>query len=118
MVTIHPIRINSPFWLIGYALDKHTLYSIPLGHDEYDHMRFDTKRSEIGELLYKLKYNNDQTALPEIIETSCDFIKKMYLSEFKVDILFPVPPSKKDRDIQPVIQIAKGIGDILKIDVD
>jgi competence protein ComFC len=47
-------------WKAGYALDVHTLSSVPIGSDEFGHMQFETTRSEIGELLYRLKYRSDQ----------------------------------------------------------
>ena len=42
-------------WKEGFSLDLHTLSSVFIGDDEFGHPRFDTRRSEIGELLYKLK---------------------------------------------------------------
>src|SRR6516225_4063660 len=42
-------------WKGGFALDVHTLSSIPIGYNEFGHMQFETTRSEVGELLYKLK---------------------------------------------------------------
>ena len=55
-------------WREGYALDIHTISSTPLGHNEFGRMQFDTKYSEIGDLLYKLKYNGDKRVVPEIVE--------------------------------------------------
>jgi competence protein ComFC len=43
-------------WRDGVALDLHTLSSEFIGYDEFGHARFDTVRSPIGELLYKLKW--------------------------------------------------------------
>ena len=56
-------------WKEGFSLDVHTLYSVFVGHDEFGHPRFDTQRSEIGELLYKLKNKADQTSVPEIVDS-------------------------------------------------
>ena len=55
-------------WREGFSLDLHTLHSTLIGHDEFGHPRFDTQRSEIGELLYKLKNKSDQNAVSEIVE--------------------------------------------------
>jgi len=55
MVEINP-KIITGCWTEGFALDFHTLSSEFIGDDEYGHPQFDTKRSEIGELLYRLKY--------------------------------------------------------------
>lgn len=51
-VEIHPIPLYG-VWDIGYALDVHTIKSIPIGEDAYGHLHFDNTRSEIGELLYQ-----------------------------------------------------------------
>jgi hypothetical protein len=48
-----PRRINGA-WREGFALDLHTLSSEYVGDDEFGHPRFDTIRTEIGELLYQL----------------------------------------------------------------
>ncbi|MFZ1887042.1 MAG: hypothetical protein WAU33_03360 [Candidatus Binataceae bacterium] len=62
-------------WRDGYALDLHTLSSTPIGYNEFGHMQFDTKRSEVGELLYQLKFNRDETVVPEITESLEKFVK-------------------------------------------
>ena len=38
-------------WDEGFALDLHTLESEFIGYDEYGHAQFDTRRSELGDLL-------------------------------------------------------------------
>ena len=40
-------------WRAGIALDLHTVSSTYLGVDEAGHDRFETKRSEMGDLLYR-----------------------------------------------------------------
>jgi competence protein ComFC len=93
-------------WRKGYALDFHTLSSEFIGHDEYGRPLFDTKRSEIGELLYKLKYGKDQIVLEEIADAAVRFI---HAWKPKFDILVPVPPSNQ-RNVQPVKLLANAIG--------
>lgn len=61
-------------WKEGYSLDLHTLSSTFIGYDEYGHSRFDTQRSEIGELLYRLKNKADRGAVPEIVEAAEAFM--------------------------------------------
>jgi hypothetical protein len=52
---INPQRIYGNFvW--GVALDVHTLSRTYLGLNESGHEVYDTARSEVGELLYRLKY--------------------------------------------------------------
>lgn len=63
MPSIHPRQIPGR-WRLGYALDLHTVSSTFLGYDDLGHATFDTRRSEIGELLYRLKYSGDQSVVP------------------------------------------------------
>ena len=51
-LAINPIAINGP-WQQGWALDLHTLSSTFIGDDAFGHPQFESKRSEIGELLYQ-----------------------------------------------------------------
>lgn len=92
-------------WREGFSLDLHTLSSTFIGYDEFGHSRFDTQRSEIGELLYKLKNKEDQTSVPEIVE-AVETLMKVWNPT--VDILVPVPPSTQ-RAVQPVLVLAKAI---------
>ena len=84
----------------------HTASSELLGHDEYGHPQFASKRSELGELLYKLKFRRDQSVIPEIAAVVGAFAES-YLP--KVDLIVPVPPSTP-RTEQPVILLAHAIG--------
>ena len=54
-------------WKKGLAFDLHTIASDYLGPDEYGHDRWDTTRSEMGELIYQLKYRNGKSAVNKII---------------------------------------------------
>jgi predicted amidophosphoribosyltransferase len=98
-------------WRKGYALDLHTISSTLLGYDAFGRMQFDTKRSEIGDLLYKLKYNHDMRVVPEIVEAVEKLLKAW---NPMVDILVPVPPSTP-RKVQPVLVRAKTISQQLHI---
>jgi hypothetical protein len=60
-------------WDAGYALHIHTLSSVFLGYNEYGQPSFDTTRSPIGELLYQLKYRNDQSAIEQLAVAVEDF---------------------------------------------
>jgi hypothetical protein len=46
-----------------------------VGYDEYGHPRFDTVRTEAGELLYRLKYKGQMDALEELVTVSAAFIR-------------------------------------------
>ena len=90
-------------WTKGLAFDLHTVASVYLGPDEFGHDRFDNTRSEIGELVYQLKYKHDQSAVPKII----DLLSVIQGIE-KFDAIIPVPSSKA-RAVQPVDAIAKAL---------
>lgn len=112
MVAIHPLKIEGR-WQFGVALDLHTTSSTPIGHNEAGHMQFETKRPEISDLLYQLKYQNNQGAAQGIIEAAAAYLRP-HLA--KLDIIIPVPPSKY-RAVQPVILLANGIGVALGLPV-
>lgn len=110
MVNINPMRIPGR-WRQGYVLDYHTLSSEFLGYDEFGHAVFDTKRSDIGELLYKLKYRSDKTVLDAIVDATVKFIGSW---KPNVSIIVPVPASKS-RVFQPVTEIPKALSNRLSI---
>jgi competence protein ComFC len=89
-------------WREGYALDLHTLTSIFTGHDEFGHPRFESTRSEVGELLYRLKYSHDRSVVDEIAETAATLMKEW---QPNLDVIVPVPASTR-RAVQPVILLA------------
>jgi len=110
MARFQPRRILGR-WREGYALDLHTLSSTPIGSNEYGHMQFDTKRSELGELLYRLKYRGDQSVIAEIVDAAKEFIGSW---KVEVDVIVPVPPSNP-RTVQPVMVLAKALSERLQI---
>src|SRR3989338_3846751 len=96
-------------WAHGWALDIHTLSSMPIGYNEFGHLEFDTTRSEIGEAIYKLKYRDDGSQVEAIAQVVSDFIKsKQELKE--ICAIIATPPSDVNRPFQPVIEISKVIG--------
>lgn len=104
------IKLNG-IWDEGYAIDNHTVLSIPIGEDPHGHMQFNTVRTRIGELVYQYKYKNNNRCLDEIIELSKPFIIQ-WLENKNITSVLPVPPSK-NRLVQPVFEIAKRIALIL-----
>jgi len=90
-------------WKLGYSLDKHTIRSIPIGHNEFGHMQFDTIRPEAGESLFQLKYRSDYSQVSLIAQQMIISFGSAFSS---VDLVIPMPPSKQ-RTKQPVIEIAK-----------
>jgi predicted amidophosphoribosyltransferase len=94
-------------------LDYHTLSSAYLGDDEYGHPMFDTKRSEVGEFLYRLKYRLDESALDELEEVIVSFVRDWNPG---ATIILPVPPSRV-RALQPVSLLADRLGTAIGIPV-
>lgn len=91
-------------WRQGFVLDYHIATSVYLGDDEYGHPTFDNKRTDLGELLFRLKYRADLSAVEELVRTLIEF-----LNSWKpiIDLIVPVPPSKPDRAVQPVLLLAE-----------
>ena len=104
-VKTNPIKLPG-LWQGGYALDLHTIGSTFLGTDSFGHDVFDTARSEIGELLYRLKYGRDRTTLVSIAETVTEFLLRWKPG---VEALVPVPPSNTARLVQPVLEVARAV---------
>ncbi|MGH9336604.1 MAG: ComF family protein, partial [Vicinamibacteria bacterium] len=94
-----------------YALDLHTVQSTFLGDDEYGRARFDTKRSAVGELLYRLKYKSDLTAARELVEAAVFFVRSWAPP---VDLLVPVPASRA-RAVQPLLVVGEPLARELKL---
>jgi len=105
MMKISPRRIKGK-WTCGYSLDLHTLSSEFIGYNEYGHPQFDTKYSDMGGLLNRLKYKSDKSVLRIIIDTAVEFLNS---KSWSVDLIIPVPPSRETRAFQPVIAVAKGV---------
>jgi competence protein ComFC len=83
-----------------------------IGYNAGGHAVFDTVRSPLGELLYRLKNRGDQTAIPEIVSTVGEFAKK-WGPQF--DAIVPVPPSNATRRNQPVIEVAMALSEYLRV---
>lgn len=104
MIKIRPVRIPGR-WREGYALDYHTISSVYIGDDEYGNPQFETKRSEVGELLFQLKYRSDRSVVDELVESTVRFFKSWNPD---VNMLIPVPASRI-RAIQPVLTLGEGL---------
>ncbi len=104
MANFNPMRIPGR-WRDGYTLDYHTISSVYLGDDEFGNPQFDTRRSEVGEFLYRLKYRSDQTAVDPLVDAAASFVASWKPG---ADIIVPVPPSRA-RPTQPVFEIADAL---------
>lgn len=110
--TIDPRPLKGP-WCEGYALDVHSTGSEFLGYDEYGHEQFDTMRTDVGELLYRVKYRGDETALNQLADVMAEFVRSKGISS---EIIVPVPPTRYRR-VQPLFKIVTALGQRLGIPV-
>lgn len=99
-------------WDLGYALDKHSISSTPIGENEQGHMQYDTLRTEAGEATFQLKYREqwDQAApLATAIQHTL-----LPLFPGKVGLVVPMPASKF-RARQPVTEVASQLAGMLGV---
>ena len=110
MIQLHPKEIQGS-WDQGYVLDVHTISSTIIGYNEFGYPEFDTLRSEMGEMLYRLKYKGDKSVMAPIVESTAGFVKSWGI---KPDAIVPIPPSKQ-RTFQPVLELAAELARTLMI---
>lgn len=109
-MTINPIRIKGN-WDEGYVLDRHIIKSSIIGIDGFGNSIYDTQRTELGELIYQIKYKKKYDKIEDAMKLIAPFIKQ-WESIQDVQSILAVPYSQK-REWQPVEEIAKRIADIL-----
>ncbi len=97
-------------WAAGYVLDYHSVTAVPTG-DPYH--PFEMKYTELGGRLYRFKYRNDVSALPDILDTVENFFRGLYIT---IDCVVPAPPSM-GRASQPVVQLARELAKRLALPV-
>lgn len=83
-----------------------------IGHNQYGHPEFETSRSNVGELLYQLKYRHDKTAIEPLADTAADFVGSRW--KLSLNAIIPVPPSNS-RIIQPVMVVAEALSERLGV---
>ncbi len=84
----HPRLLKGP-WRVGFALDFHSSFR-----------GAEWNRSAIGELVYRLKYEEDCSVLPLLVKHALAlFAAHPQMAEF--DVIVPVPPSTP-RPFQPL----------------
>ena len=99
-------------WDVGWAMDLHTLYSRYWESDD----EFETRRTELGQALYLMKYKNNYEKFPDVVDWVSQFIidKKLCVV---ADVMLPVPASR-NRLRQPVYVIARRVGAQLDLPID
>jgi competence protein ComFC len=100
-------------WCEGYCLDFHIIRSECTGYNQAGHPQFRTDRTEIGELLYRLKYCSDRSVVTELAAAAEQLLKAW---KPRVDVIVPVPPSRQ-RALPPVLVLAEAIGKRIGIPV-
>jgi competence protein ComFC len=96
-------------WAHGWALDRHTLRSTVGGGESAKFARFATERSELGEALFRLKYQGDRSQVGTIADAVAGFVRSHpELTDLKA--VLPVPPSDTRRSFQPVEALTAAIG--------
>ena len=98
---IHPRRIYGP-WNDGFTLDRHSVDSWYLN------------RTELGELVHKLKYENNAEAAAPIVDTVEAFVHR-WEGLPHLDCIVPAPPSVARLGIQPATEIARALA--VRLDV-
>ncbi len=105
-----PIAIKGN-WKAGWALDLHTIKSIPLGNNRYD-----TTYTKIGKELNDLKYHNNYNQIDTLANEVINFLRTRMVTPY-ISVIIPTPPSKQ-RKIQPVLAIAEKVSKALNIPID
>lgn len=101
----------------GYCIDLHTVSS-----SINENGSFNTKRTQIGQLLYKLKYQNDKSGLNKIVEELNKLVSKIKtklclgnIRTRNIDVIIPIPPTNENRAFQPVYEISKALSNTSNI---
>ena len=111
VVNTNPMKLPPRPWVEGYVLDYHTVSSTPTGDPYY---RFDTKRTELGELLFRLKYRaGGSVVVADIVDTAEQFVGGW---KPPIDCVVPAPPSLT-RKTQPAFEVARELAARLRIPV-
>ncbi|MBD3410581.1 MAG: hypothetical protein GF419_10310 [Ignavibacteriales bacterium] len=114
-----PLELSGE-WDFGFALDSHVDYSEYKGKNAYGFDTYKNTYTPIGELLYQIKYRSAYeyiAALTDLVVKAIDYAPRVSEETKSADIILPVPPSNRNRPLQPVYEIAKNIGEALEIPV-
>lgn len=92
-------------WDLGYAMDKHLIKSTYLGDNEYGKPMFQNDRTEIGEAVYQLKYQNDLNQVEALAQ--CLLVNAVPLFQ-NIQLIIPMAASSV-RVVQPVTAITEAL---------
>ena len=96
---INPVEIRGN-WDKGYVLDNHMTPN-------------ESRRTELGALLYKLKYGGHYESVHDIVRLIKPFLDSFH-EDYNIGWIIPAPPSKL-RIIQPVEELAAVISEYLQV---
>lgn len=108
-----PMRLNPQElhgdWGAGYALDFYGLFQ-PFTY------------TQIGNLVYQVKYKQDRDAIQPLAEIAAKFVKEDFAVNGDpvlpgISAIIPIPPSNTTRSFQPVCEIAAKVGKTLNLSV-
>jgi competence protein ComFC len=106
-VECRPERIKGD-WSRGYALDEHTISSVPDGAGG-----FVTSRTALGQMVYDLKYSQKKINAKKLARVLAEWSRRKFDLD-KIDGILGVPPSTT-RKFQPVGAIVKRMSEILAL---
>ena len=78
-------------WQYGVVLDKYSLKSVAVGHNESGSTIFDTEYTEVGGLLHAFKYRAEESAGKRLVPFACAFLAQH--KKMKFDAIIPIPSS-------------------------
>lgn len=99
----HPRPLPGP-WKVGWALEFHSRFS-----------GSEWSRSEVGDLAYRLKYNDDLSVLTKLAELTFELLQT-HPELAQADSVVPVP-STSERKIQPVMAYCEELAVKIKLPV-
>jgi predicted amidophosphoribosyltransferase len=100
-------------WVEGFAYSFHSTSSRYLGHNKHGRDHYAIERTVMGDLVYRLKYQQDVDTINQIVNLLLD-IQGLNC----MDMIVPIPPSNKNRLFQPVFEVAKGLATRLGISAE
>ena len=104
VIETHPASVAGP-WSEGFVLDKHMVWSVPVGHDGVRTV-FKSQRTPLGELVYRFKNRGGSPV--DIIDTAADFVARRWPSGIDM-VVWPPPSIRRAR--QPAAILARGIAE-------
>lgn len=100
-------------WDDGVILDQYKESCTYIGEDAFGHAQFHSVYTPLGKLLHAMKYNGHFDTSEEIANICIETLGS-WLTDKKIDIILPTPPSHS-RLAQPVYMIAEMLASKLDI---